>query len=157
VATETFRLGPGWEDFELDLEMYAAGFHDGDEALVYVLAEDGRVIAYEAITDLELNHAELGPIRCLAIPVLAVDPAHRGLNSAMRLTNQAGRVLALRQDAHLQKHAAPRYDGTLCYPFGVRKEEVQAIENLLRRRGFEPVPNDFWWFKPWRLGESSEE
>jgi GNAT superfamily N-acetyltransferase len=154
VATETFRLGEGWEDFELDLETYADGFRDGDETLVYVLADDeGRVVAYEALSDLDLNHAELGPLRCLAIPVLAVDPAHRGRNSAMRLANQARRVLKLRQRAHLENHADPRYDGVACYPFGIKQEEVRALERLLRRLGFEPVPNDVWWFKPWEEEE----
>jgi GNAT superfamily N-acetyltransferase len=152
VATETFSLDDAYEELQLDLERYSAAFNDGDETLVYVLVEEARVVAYVAISELTLNHRDLGQLRCLSLPALAVDAEHRGSNFGPRLILQAWRVMDLRQHAHLELQGTPRYDGIACIPWGTVEKQVRALERFLRNRGFRPVPDDFWWFQPWQPG-----
>ncbi|MGH3427867.1 MAG: GNAT family N-acetyltransferase [Terriglobales bacterium] len=141
VATRSFRSGH--RHLDLDLKAYAKAFNDGDETVVFVLVEEGQVIAYVAISDLVLVHQDRGPVRCFAIPAIAVDEEHRGSNSAMRLANRARRVLDLRQEAHLEAQSTLRYDGVACVPWTKRLSEA------LERLGFEPVDGEIWWFRPW--------
>jgi hypothetical protein len=58
----------------------------------------------------------------------------------MRLISRAKRVYEFRQRAHLDAQAQPRYDGVACYP------SDQRVGALLAHRGFEPIPEEFFWF-----------
>jgi GNAT superfamily N-acetyltransferase len=143
VATRSFESGQAHLD--LSLKQYAKAFQEGDETVIFVLVNDERqVVAHIVIFDLELAHPDKGMLRCFSIPAIAVAEELRGSRCAMRLVNHARRVFDLRQWAHLQAEASPRYDGFACYPWDER------IAQLLTRRGFDPIPGEIWWFSEWR-------
>jgi GNAT superfamily N-acetyltransferase len=139
AATRSFRSGQDYLD--LNLRAYAKAFEEGDETLIFVLVDrEQQVAAHVVIFDLELFHPAKGMLRCFSIPAIAVAEEHRGSQCAMRLISRANRIYEVRQYVHLAATSFPRYDGVACYPSDDR------VEQLLIKRGFEPVPGEFFWF-----------
>jgi hypothetical protein len=151
LATKGFRSGH--RHLDLNLRTYAESFDDGDETAVFVLVgDDSRVVAYVALSDLVLRQREGDlAIRCFAIPAIAVDEDRQGSNYALRLVVKARRVFDLRQEAHLRATGFPRYDGIACMGW------TERLERTLERLGFEPIPGDYWWFRPWRADDTDDE
>ena len=145
LATRTFQTEH--RHLYLDLRAYESAFNDGDETLVFVLVSEEQVVAYIAIVDQELLHPDRGPVRCFALPAMAVAEQSQHSNAALRLALKARRVLDLRQETHVRAKSVLRYDGIAAVPWTDRLAET------LLRLGFEPIPGEMWWFRPWEQDE----
>jgi hypothetical protein len=137
--TEAFDCGE--QLFNTTLRDYHRLANEGDETIVFVLANKLQVEGYIALTDLELHHPTRSESRrYLYFPALAVSLRLKNPRAAARLVTKAMEVGLARQ------RQRPRYMGVVCLP-----HTNPRIHQMLERQHFRPLRGDeFYWWRPFQ-------